>query len=181
MSIREEFTLPIQLLVPIKDIGEAGVSGTITLNEDQKAFFIDDLDLSAFDAFLCEWELKPLHKNRYCLKACIKAEVTQLSSLSLKPVKCDIDESFKTEFWPIEQNDPVRSPELEIDYVDEIIEFYESDVFDIGQLIYENFIISIEQYPRNEGEVFDWQSEEITENEKPNPFAALKVLKNGQE
>ena len=137
--------------------------------------------MKAFDAFSCDWELKALHKNRYCLKANIKGEVTQVSALSLEPVKCVIDESFKTEFWPIDQNDPVKSPELEIDYVDEIIEFYDGDVFDVGQIIYENFIISFEQYPRNEGEVFDWQNEEIVGEEKPNPFAALKVLKNDQE
>lgn len=181
MSISEEFTLPINLIVPIKDIGEAGQKGSLELNEEQKAFFIKELDLKAFDAFSCEWELKPLHKNRYCLKANIKAEVTQLSTISLEPVKCEIDESFKTEYWPIDQNDPLKSPELEIDYVDEIIEFYEGDEFDVGQLIYENFVISFEQYPRKEGEVFEWQGDKATDDEKPNPFAALKVLKNGQE
>lgn len=181
MSISEEFTHPINLIIPIKDIGDAGKKGSLELNEEQKAFFINTLDLRAFDAFSCGWELKPLHKNRFSLKAEFKADVTQLSALSLEPVKCAINEVFKTEYWPIDQNDPLKSPELEIDYVDEIIEFYEGDEFDVGQLIYENFVIAIEQYPRKEGEVFEWQGDEAKDDEKPNPFAALKVLKNGQE
>ncbi len=178
MSVPEEFSQPIKLNVSIKDIGESGLEKTLILDEEQKSFFIKELELSAFDAFECFWQIIPLHKGRYCLKAEIKAELTQLSSLSLEPVKYLIEEGFKTEFWPIDQNDPVKSPELELDYVDEIIEFYEEETFDIGQIIYENFIIAIEQFPKNEGEVFEWETQETTEEEKPNPFAALKVLKN---
>ena len=55
--------------------------------------------------------------------------------------------------------------------------FYEEEAFDVGQIIYENFIIAIEQFPKNEGEVFEWEGQETAEIEKPNPFAALKVLK----
>lgn len=177
MSFPEEFSQPIQLLVPIVEIGESGLEKTLNLNDEQKSFFIKELELSAFDAFECKWQLKPLHKGRFCLNAVIKAEITQLSALSLEPVKCSIEESFKTEFWPIDQNDPEKSPELEIDYVDEIIEFYEEEAFDVGQIIYETFIIAIEQFPKNEGEVFEWEGQEAAEIEKPNPFAALKVLK----
>ncbi len=177
MSFSEEFPQPIKLIVPIKDIGESGVERTLNLNDEQISFFVKELDLSAIDAFECKWQLKSLHRNRYRLTAEIKADVTQLSTLSLEPVKYEIKENFKTEFWPIAQNDPVKSPELEIDYIDEIIEFYEEEQFNVGQIIYENFVIAIEQFPRKEGEVFEWKNNETAEEEKPNPFAALRVLK----
>jgi uncharacterized metal-binding protein YceD (DUF177 family) len=178
MSFTENFLGPINLVIPIKDIGDSGIERTLELDEAQKTFFIKELDLSAFDAFECHWQLKALHKNRYRLTAEINAEITQLSALSLEPVKCKINESFKTEFWPSNQNDPDKSPELEIDFIDEIIEFYEKEEFNIGQIIYENFMIAIEQFPKKEGEVFEWENNETADEEKPNPFAALKVLKN---
>ncbi|GAA6212326.1 hypothetical protein NBRC116602_20670 [Hyphomicrobiales bacterium 4NK60-0047b] len=178
MSFSENFLGPINLVIPIKDIGDSGIERTLNLDDEQKAFFIKELGLSAFDAFKCQWQLKALHKNRYRLTAEINADITQLSALSLEPVKYEINENFKTEFWPIEQNDPDKSPELEIDYADEIIEFYEKEEFNIGQIIYENFVIAIEQFPRKEGEVFNWENNDTDDEEKPNPFAALKVLKN---
>lgn len=178
MTELNEFTQPIDIVIPINEIGDRGIIRTLSLNDDQRAVLSKELDLSDFVAFSCEWELKALHKNRFRLMATIKAELTQPSAISLEPVECHIEESFKTEFWPLKQNDPVKSPELEIDYIDEIIEFYDNESFDIGQIIYENFVIALEQYPANEGEVFEWDGQTSEKDEKTNPFAALKVLKS---
>lgn len=178
MNSPSEFTQPIDLVISIKDIGENGIGRNLVLTGAQKAILQKELDLFAFDHFECQWRIKPLHKKRFRLEGVITAELTQKSVLSLEPVATKLDEPFQTEFWPIEQNNPELSPELDIEYADEIIEFYEEKNFNIGQVIYEQFVVSLEQFPRSEGEAFNWDSQQSDDDAPPNPFAVLKKLKD---
>lgn len=178
MNAPSEFTQPIDLVIPISEIGESGISRSLVLTQDQKAVLLKELDLVSFENFQCDWQLNHLPRKRYRLKGLITAELTQKSVLSLEPVVTRLKETFATEFWPVEQNNPEISPELDIEYADEIIEFYEDKSFDIGQIIYEQFVVSLEQFPRSEGESFQWEGEQADEDARENPFAVLKKLKD---
>ncbi len=170
---------PITRRIALKEIGEQGLEFTITLNDAERRILEEILEIEDLKSFKATAEISPLRKNRYALKAVIKATFSQISSVSLKAVPKTMNEDFNTEFWPEAQNDPVISPEMDLDYADEMIEFYEDNWLEVGQVIYEQFVIALEQFPRAEGEVFEWegaiQSGEDAER-SDNPFAILKKL-----
>ena len=178
MNPLSEFTQPMDLVIPISEIGEGGIKRTLVLTQDQKSVLLKELDMFAFESFQCEWQLKSLPRKRFHLKGLIIANLSQKSVLSLEPVVTNLNETFETEFWPVEQNNPDISPELDLEYADEIIEFYEGKSFDIGQVIYEHFVVSLEQFPKSEDESFEWEGEQSDDDAPPNPFAVLKKLKD---
>jgi uncharacterized metal-binding protein YceD (DUF177 family) len=171
---------PVKERIALKEIGEEGYDFTISLNDAERRILEDILEIENLKSFKTKGKITPLRKNRFALKAEIKADFSQISSVSLKAVPKSMCELFKTEFWPESQNDPVVSPEMDLDYADEMIEFYDDNWLEIGQVIYEQFVIALEQFPRAEGEVFEWEGvmdgSEDSKNED-NPFVVLKKLK----
>lgn len=178
MQTPDNFIQPISIIIPLKDIGERGITRSFSLDEKDRAILASELELSDFSSFTCNWQLKGKHKNRYLLTGEIIASYIQQSAVTLEPLECEMNEQFSTEYWPVSQNDLQKSPELEIEYADEIIEFYEDEKLNIGQIIYEHFVIAIDQFPKREDEELDWQEGDNADNEKPNPFAVLKKLKD---
>lgn len=166
--------------IALHEIGEKGHEFTLTLEEPERARLAEELDLENFTSFSCKARLTPRHKQRFRMAATIIADFSQNSAISLEPVPIHMEEPFETEFWPEAQSNPAVSPELELDYADEMIEFYQGEILDIGQVIYEQFVIALEQFPRGQGEIFDWQASPgkggEAEAERENPFAVLKKL-----
>lgn len=169
----------ISWIVSLKDLSEGSVKKELELTKEQRRILSESLEISALDSFLCRLELIPLQKQRYKLVGQIFASFNQLSAISLNPIPMEMNELFTTEFWPASQNDPEKSPELEIDYADEVIEFYEGTTLDIGQVVYEQFVVSIDQYPRAEGEALEPAIDPL-EDSQESPFAVLKTLKDQQ-
>lgn len=166
-----------ELLIPVREIKSNPIEQKLALNQAELKELSNQLDLISIESLECDYKLRPTHKNRIEFIAQLKATLTQLSAVSLEPISKKIDENFTIHFWPSEQNDPETSPELDLEYAEETIEFYEGEHLDIGQIIYEQFVISLDLYPRAEGETFAWENADNTEREELHPFAALKKLK----
>lgn len=180
MNNKETPPPAISRRIALHEISEKGHEFSLNLDETARARLAEELDLVNFTAFTCKARLTPRHKQRFRMKAQITADFSQNSAISLEPVPIHMEEPFETEFWPEAQSDPAVSPELELDYADEMIEFYRGESLDVGQVIYEQFVIALEQFPRGEGEIFDWQGnpemDDDTAGGKENPFAVLKKL-----
>jgi uncharacterized metal-binding protein YceD (DUF177 family) len=169
--------IAIKKRVAIRDIGAEGRQITITLDDAERRTLEELLDIEDLTSFTAVADLRPLRKDRFAMEARIKANFSQISAISLKGVEKQMDEKFDTEFWPIAQADPEVSPELDIDYADEMVEFYENNWLEVGQVIYEQFVIALDLFPRAEGEVFDWEGPSNKDDVAPdNPFAVLKKL-----
>jgi len=177
MTIEEPIAQPIVCLVSTREIHDNGFEKTLTLNEEQRAQLEIILEISKLERFECQFDLSPLPKDRFVLTMQISANYEQKSAISLSAIPVQMSETFSTQLWPISQNDPAKSPELDIEYEDEVIEFYQSEKLNIGQIIYEHFAISIEPFPRASDETFEWEAKKDPDQEKENPFSALKILK----
>ncbi len=177
MTTEDLITQPITCLVSIKEITDNGFEKTLSLNEQQRAQLETILDISKLELFDCQFDLKSLHKDRFALTGKITANYEQKSAISLTSIPVQLRDSFSSQLWPISQNDPEKSPELDLEFEDEVIEFYQSGKLDIGQIIYEHFVISIDPFPRASGEAFEWGAQNEQDQQKENPFAALKILK----
>ena len=168
---------PIKLALSTKEIQKQGLKKQVTLDETQRQTLETSLEIRSFSHFIADLQIIPLPKERFQLQGNLIATFKQISALSLEPVEMQMNENFITQFWPIEQNNRSISPELDLDYADEMIEFYEGDTLDIGQVVYEYFVISLEQFPRAKGEKFDWETPDEASSSSQNPFEVLKVLK----
>lgn len=68
--------------------------------------------------------------------------------------------------------------ELEVDIDGDVPDIIIDGQIDIGQIAIEQLALVMEDYPRKEGEVFQWKSEFTeTDDEHKNPFKILEKLK----
>lgn len=168
---------PLTRRVALTEVGSE-LSLTLTLSERQCEKLAEILDLPSLTSFEATADITPRAKRRFHMKALIRADFTQISSVSLEPIPLKMDESFETIFWPEQQNTTENAEELELDYEEDMVEFYENEKLEIGQVIYEQFVVALDQFPRGKGEVFEWHDPTDDDSENENPFAILKNLKN---
>ncbi len=178
MSEQTQMMSPINWQVATNQIGEKGLKIKLILDRQDLEKLEKELEIRSLSTFICNIEIIPQAKNRYEIQAEMTADIEQYSAVSLKPLPTSFHQEFTTQFWPISQNDPAKSPELDLEYAEEIIEFYEGETLNVGQLIYEQFVISLELFPRAEGEVLQWQGDPSEASQSTtSPFAVLKELK----
>ena len=177
MSEQTQMMSPINWQVATKQIGEKGLKTKLTLETQDLKYLEKELEIRFLREFICNLEIIPLAKNRFEVQGEMSADFEQSSAVSLNPLPISFHEEFASQFWPISQNDPVKSPELDLEYADEIIEFYEGETLNVGQLIYEQFVINLELFPRADGEVLEWEGDDQSEDKDPSPFDVLKNLK----
>ena len=175
MTTKEQEDQPINLYLPLKEInGEVKKQLSFSSSECQK--LEETLAISQLKAFLGEIKITPKTGKKFRLVGKIKANYQRQSALSLDLVDLEIEEEFTAEFHPLHQSSNNQPEELELEFEEEMIEYYEGDKLNIGQVIYEQLVISLEEFPKKEGEVFQWKDEE--EGDKDNPFAQLSTLKS---
>ena len=94
-------------------------------------------------------------------KLSFKADVEQLSVVSLKPVQSHIQDTIELLFVDKEPEEPSLQETALI----------ENGHIDLGELFIQYLSLALPDYPRNEGETF-----ESAEDTTSNPFAVLKKL-----
>ena len=177
MSEQTQMMSPINWQVATNQIGEKGIKKKFTLDNQDLEHLEQELEIRFLREFICNVKIIPLAKNRFEVQGEMAANFEQSSAVSLNPLPISLHEEFATQFWPISQNDPVKSPELDLEYADEIIEFYEGETLNVGQLIYEQFVISLELFPRADGEILEWEGNDNPQDSNASPFDVLKNLK----
>ena len=117
------------------------------------------LGLASLKAFEGQAQIK--HGEPMTGKLSFKADVEQLSVVSLKPVQSHIQDSVDILFVEQEPEEPSLQETALI----------ENGYIDLGELFIQYLSLALPDYPRNEGETF-----ESAEDTASNPFAILKKL-----
>ncbi len=126
-------------------------------------------DLTAFTARV---KISPLSGGRYRASGAFQASVVQASVVNLEAVPSSIEESFSVEYWPAESiADADRDAPLESEPPEPIVAGHIA----IGLLLCELFVLSLDPYPRNPDDKFEWTPREGAPD--VSPFAALAQLK----
>jgi uncharacterized metal-binding protein YceD (DUF177 family) len=129
--------------------------------------------------------IKPWHKTGFMLEGTLEASVEQICVVSLEPVPEAICEPFQRTFLPpreAEQEEPdenvIAEFVLESEDPPDILRGHTLDLLTI---ISEHLALGLDAYPRKPGIEIDpaYRSdvEEHGPDDKPNPFAVLKQLK----
>ena len=116
----------------------------------------------------------------------LSAQATQACIVTLEPVDEKIDDDFRVIFAQRPDEAPDHEPAGE-DYAEpqELVEPLEGDSIDLGEVLAQQFALSLNPYPRAEGaelpeEGFTADAADNDEEggESANPFAVLKQLKS---
>ena len=169
---------PINQRIPLKEIGE-GVRSQLILTSTECDELAKTLDVLKLAGFRCETKLNPKAGKKFRLEGKIYANYQRQSALSLEPVDLVIEEKFFAEFHPLHQKKCQQTDELDLEFEEDMVEYYEGDSLNIGQVIYEQLVISLEEFPKKAGETFQWTDEAA--GAKDNPFAKLSALKSDPE
>jgi uncharacterized metal-binding protein YceD (DUF177 family) len=173
--------LPLIHSYNLARLGNAGDGVTITADQAQRAAIAKWSGVLSLEKFEAKVEIKKLGPSRYGLDFALDAAVTQACVVTLEPVPALIDRRFSRE---LQFTGPVRHkpaagdsvPDLVVDSAEEEgPEEIESLHYDLAGPVLEEYVLSLEPYPRRPGVQFAPQTEPSDRPESP--FAVLKSLK----
>ena len=98
----------------------------------------------------------------------LKAEVDQVSVISLETFTSTLEYVIERYFMPPRAGDPSAD--------DDDVDTIEHGIVDLGEILAETMALELDPYPRKEGEVFN-TIEEPPESAKVSPFTTLSKLK----
>lgn len=105
-------------------------------------------------------------------------DVVQECIVTLAPVPDHIEAEFEAFFTDLPPAVPL-SQEIEVPVDEDIPEFAEGGIIDIGELVAQHVALELDPYPRVEGASHDITDEELPPDEEKThrPFEALAALK----
>ena len=173
--------LPLAHSYNLARLGNAGDTVTITADESQRAAIAKWSGVLSLEKLEARIALKRLGPSRFGLDFALDAAVTQACVVTLEPVPARMERRFVRELHFI---GPVRhkpvtddsGPDLVLDSAEEEgPEEIESLHYDLAGPVLEEYVLSLDPYPRCPGVQFAPQT---GPSERPeNPFAVLKSLK----
>ena len=170
-------------VVHVDDVPPKGLVGSVEAGLGATAEIADALDLERLHSLAFSFKILPAGKNKYALNGALEASLAQHCIVTLEPVEETLCVDVALEFWPrdelerLEETAGDATANLELDGP----EPFDDGVIDIGELVYEIFVSSLDPYPRKKGASLDWADSDIDASEPlDSPFAALKTLDSGK-
>ncbi len=127
-------------------------------------------DLISFEA---QVHFSSLPQGKVRVQGRFEAGLLQVSVVTLDDVKSALAEDFAVEYWPQELIAALSVEDMSPD--EDAPEALSGNTIPIGAYLSELFALSIDPYPRNEGETLDWRD---PQEDTSNPFAALLRLEH---
>ena len=171
--------LPLTHIYNLGRLGNAGDLVTFAAKDAERALIAKWSGIVSLETFEARVEIAKLAPNRFGLSFLLTAEVTQACVVTLEPVKSRMERRFNRELQfhgPARHRQaPAEPGELVLDSEEEGPEEIESLHYDLAGPVLEEFVLSLEPYPRCPGVEF---SPKTDKQDRPDsPFAVLKELK----
>ena len=176
---------PLSQLYNLARLGNAGDTIRIETDESQRAAIAAVAGALSLPHFAAQVDLKKTSSSRFLFSYRLEAQVVQACVVTLEPVAARIDHAFTRElhFTGIGRRLP-EAAELEFSGHDLSLE--EGDEpeeidnlhYDLAGPVLEEFMLTLDPYPRCPGVEFDPGAEASLRPESP--FAVLKSLKPGR-
>jgi uncharacterized metal-binding protein YceD (DUF177 family) len=172
--------LPFSHSYNLARLGNAGDTVRFAADADQRAAIAKWAGILSLESFEIEVEIKKLAPNRFGLAFYLTADVTQSCVVTLEPVAGHLDKGFTRELVFVgpsrhrNTTDSAHDVVLDTDQ-EEGPEEIDSLHFDLAGPVLEEFVLSLEPYPRRPGVEFAPESPDSVPPESP--FAVLKGLR----
>lgn len=151
------------------------VSLRLEADEQVRKALARDLQVQALKSVTADLALKPWLDGAE-LTGRVRAEITQISGVSLEPFDSRIDEPLLIRFVPAGSPNAPPPPEDEVEMdleADDPPDVIEGDSIDVAHYVIEQLSLVIDPFARAPGEVFEAQPDDSPAS----PFAALAALK----
>ncbi|MBT9368370.1 DUF177 domain-containing protein [Rhizobium sp. CSW-27] len=176
---------PFSYPVKVGHVSANAVSVHVEASERERRALAEVWQVLSVESLSAEMQVGRWKKDGVRLKGRVKAHVVQACVVTLEPVDDIIDEPFEQIFIP-EGSKLARlvsgdSAEMVLDPDGpDLPETFVGDTIDAGVVVAEFVALSLNPYPRKPGSQFadHIESDETTDERKPNPFAVLKDWKN---
>ena len=140
-------------LVRLSEINQAKTfKFHLLLSKEQTLTLISRLDLLSLKKVSLTGYLSPLDKDKWILKAELKATVKQKCVITLKPVLTVVNETVNRTFSPLEtqkSSDLLDDGVSQIFFDDTLQEF--NDTIDLLEIIFEELTLLLPLYPKFDG------------------------------
>ncbi len=167
--------------VAIASIPPDGAVMDVSADEAERAALAAANDLLAVNALTARIELAGDGKGGVTVVGRVHADVVQTCVVSLAPVEQHVDEQFQARFVAPGSPEAPRKPRPGAEVMIRADEPEPAEVIvgadvDIGALVEEYFVLSIDPYPRAPGAVPPADLAEPRDTDRDSPFAALAGL-----
>ena len=172
--------LPLSHSYNLARLGNAGNTVSFAADAGQRAAIARWSGVLSVEKLEARVEIRKISASRFGLSFHLAADVTQACVISLEPVQSQIERSFSRELHflggSVRHKAPESGPELVLDAdPDEGPEEIQSLHYDLAVPVLEEYVLSLEPYPRRPGVAFALKTD--PEDRPENPFVVLKGLK----
>jgi hypothetical protein len=169
---------PLQWTIDLSAIGHAAAAFSFEASTAELMSLKRYVEVEDLTSFKAKLRIVPIADDKFRVTGTLWADAVQSSIVDLSAVRASIEESFSVEYWPAaliqEVRDEAGAP-FDEDQPEPIVE----GRIPIGLLLGEILAISVDPYPRNEGDVFEWEPR--AEEPEASPFAELSRLRRPKE
>jgi len=178
--------LPLTHSYNLARLGNAGDEVRFEADEAQRAAIAAWSGVLSLESLSVHVKLAKLGAVQFGLDFHVTAELNQVCVVTLEPVPARIDHNFHRELHFVGHSRRKASPESVAEVVldaaalegpEEAPEEIESLHYDLAAPALEEYVLSLEPYPRCPGVAFT--PPDTGEDAPENPFAVLKGLKSG--
>lgn len=160
-------------------MGNDGREIVFSANAEERAALAQRFDLADLATLTGKAQLSRVAGGRvYRLSASFEADVIQTCVVTLEPMPARVSESFTLTFAPAEEIE--RPNEVVIGDEEDPPEPLIDGTIDIGEAVAEHLCLALDPFPRKEAAVIPEPyvaKEDVVDDERPHPFAALAELK----
>lgn len=177
-SFSAEFSALLDMGVRVDEVPTEGRKYEFNADEETLALLTQNSPASSVTKFEGHIDMRPIRGGMEA-KGKLKAVLQQPCVVTLEPVDEQIDVSIERIYLRGEE------PELDVTANGEVFvdleasadnEWFDSDKIDLSDFIYEQFLLNLDPYPKQEGA----QMPDVKDDDDPgekSPFAALAALK----
>jgi uncharacterized metal-binding protein YceD (DUF177 family) len=169
---------PFSYTVVANDIPAKGRQYRFEMDEAQRRAVAETLGVPEVQAFVGDFEVRPLRGHSYSVRGKVEATVVQTCVVTLDPFPQEVAEEVDVTLMRAEDLDPAsRGKEALVDAVEtEGPEVFHRGRIDLGVIATEHLALGLDPYPRAPGADFGGHIEDDSEV-RPSPFAGLADLK----
>jgi uncharacterized metal-binding protein YceD (DUF177 family) len=167
---------PLQQFYDLADLSEAGAEVVVSAKPADLPALAKWAGVDAVERFEGRVLLRKLPAHRFVYDASLTADVVQSCVVTLEPVRSHLERNVSRTLHLSQTSRRSAEPEPAWSPADdEGPEEIQSPRYDLAAPLLEEFVLSIDPYPRAPGVAFEPPADRVEPAESP--FAALKVLK----
>lgn len=178
---KQQFSKLIDMIVRLDDVPPEGRKFEFAADKDVLEFLVEQAPITALSEFKGHIHLRQM-RGGYEAHGQLRAKIVQECVVTLDPIDSALDVELVRIYLRGQEPEPEVNTNGEV-FIDlessADNEWFEGDKLDLSDLIFEQFMLAIDPYPRKEGAEMPKLGDD-QEVREASPFAVLSKLKQSE-